>query len=229
MRHHGNSRSPSRNEPSALSTANRENTQRQKIRFCVRQTCTQISNKTFPSHLCAPQIKNHNSSLIVTSDHRTQTIVADKKKRSAHLVINCVPQKLNFYTQVRNQHFHGKYQPEPKKHTQTVNARRSRHWLAMAIKHFTPSAKRGIPKTPFSSLHFSRAVSHDMPSSAAVFQVATVTKPNLTAKICFTAKLVDIPLARTQRATSRGSSVPACTVDGHQDPSNHVQNLLGQP
>ena len=80
---------------------------------------------------------------------------------------------------------------------------------------------------PFLSSHFPRAVSHDMPSSAAVFQVATVTKPNLTAKICFTAKLVDIPLARTQRATSRGSSVPACTADGTQDPPNHVHIFLG--
>ena len=36
---------------------------------------------------------------------------------------------------------------------------------------------------PFSSLHFSRAVSHDMPSSAAALQVATVTKANLAGKI----------------------------------------------
>ena len=106
-----------------------KNTSRQTVRFCVRQTCTHISNTAFPSHLCAPQIKNHNSSLTVTTDHRTHTIVADqKKKEGANLVINCVPQKLNFYTHVRYQHFHGKYQPEPKKHTKTVNAQRSRHW-----------------------------------------------------------------------------------------------------
>ena len=77
----------------------------------------------------------------------TQTIIADKKKRSAHLEINRVPQKLNFYTHVRYHHFHGKYQPERKKHTKTVNVQGPRHWLAIAIKHFLPRAKRRNPIT----------------------------------------------------------------------------------
>ena len=57
---------------------------------------------------------------------------------------------------------------------------------------------------PLKSMHSSSAVSHDMPSSAAVLQIATV-------KLCL--KLFDIPLAWTQRATPRRSPLPACTVD----------------
>ena len=58
-----------------------KNTSRQTVRFCVRQTCTQISNTAFPSHLCAPQSNNHNSSLIVTTDHRTHkpSLLTSKK------------------------------------------------------------------------------------------------------------------------------------------------------
>ena len=52
-------------------------------------------------------------------------------------------------------------------------------------RHQALFAQSGTKKSnnPFSSLHFSRAVSHDMPSSAAALQVATVTKANLAGKI----------------------------------------------
>ena len=46
---------------------------------------------------------------------------------------------------------------------------------------------------PFSSLHFSRAVSHDMPSSAAALQVATVTKANLAGKIASRQRSLTFP------------------------------------
>ena len=45
------------------------------------------------------------------------------------------------------------------------------------------------------------------------FKLPRSPKPNLTAILCLTAKLFDIPLAWTQRATPRRSSLPACTVD----------------
>ena len=152
-----------------------KNTSRQTVRFCVRLTCTQISNTAFPSHLCAPQIKNHNSSLTVTTDHRTQTIVADQKK-SAHLVINCVLQKLNFHTQVRYPTFPWLISARTKEthkdcecsEVQTLVS--DRHQALYALSETRNS------NNPFSSLHFSRAVSHDMPSSAAALQVTTVTE-----------------------------------------------------
>ena len=82
--HHGNSQSPSRNEPSALRLRIEKNTSLQTIRFCVRKTCTYISNKTFPSHLCAPQIKNNNSSLIVATAHRTHKPSLLTRKKEVH-------------------------------------------------------------------------------------------------------------------------------------------------
>ena len=62
---------------------------------------------------------------------------------------------------------------------------------------------------PFSSLHSSRACLLLQPP----FKLPQSPKPNLTAKLCLSAKLFDIPLAWTQRATPRRSSLPACTVD----------------
>ena len=108
-------------------------------RFCVRKTSAPTSNEAFPSHLCAPQIKNHNSSLIVATDHRTHTpSLLTRKKRSAHLVINCVPQKLNFHTQVRYPTFPWQTSARTKETHEDCDAQRSKHWLAIATKHFLP-------------------------------------------------------------------------------------------
>ena len=169
-----------------------KNTSRQTVRFCVRQTCTQISNTAFPSHLCAPQIKNHNSSLTVTTDHRTQTIFADQKK-SAHLVINCVPQKLNFHTQVRYPTF--PWQIAARTTETHKDCECSEVQTLVSDRHQALFAQSGTKNSnnPFSSLHFSRAMSHDMPSSAAALQVATVTKANLAGKIASRQKSLTSP------------------------------------
>ena len=134
------------------------------------------SNKTFPSHPCAPQIKNHNSSLIVATAHRTHkpSLLTRKKKCTTRNQPRSSETEL-LHTRALSP-FPWQISARTKETHKDCECSRAQTLVSDCHQALFAEKETKNSNNPFSSLHFSRAVSHDMPSSAAVLQIATVTK-----------------------------------------------------